>query len=96
MRLYIILLIFVLSSCSQEKQFRNIDNYYAVKKGESLIEVIKKMESQPDKIIYGDTIYLYQEEIEDIITFIYYTPRGASSNISIYFKDCEVLDKHFD
>lgn len=52
MKLHIVLLTFVLSCCSQQKQSRNIDNYYTVKEGENLIEVIKKMESQNDD--YGE------------------------------------------
>lgn len=95
-KLNIIFLILLLSNCSQENRFRNIENYHNVEQGDNLIEVTRKMKSQPDRVIYGDTIYLYQEKVTDIITFIYFTPRSASSNISIYFKDCKVLDKHFD
>ena len=93
---YFLILMLLLVSCSQKGRFEKIDRFYKIEIGESINEVVLKMESKPDEIIYNDTIYHYQEEITDILTFIYYTPRFASNDISIFFKDCEVLDKHFD
>lgn len=89
-------LIVLLSSCSQDERARNVVNMEFILIGDSPNSVVHKMKSNPDKIVFSDSIYLNQEKIGDIITFIYHTPRLASSDIHIYFKDCEVLYLFFD
>ncbi len=54
--------------------------------GDSQETVILKMEAKPDTIIQNDSIYLWQKKEKGLLTYIYYTPTGSSSNIHLYFR----------
>lgn len=92
---YFILSLFIFISCFQSRKTDNLHNYYIVNIGDSEIEVVNHMKGQPDQIVYGDSIYLNQEIVINLINYVYYTPLYAS-HAKIYFKDCKVFHKHMD
>lgn len=98
MRIFaLVFLLFLLTACSQrEERFRHIRNLPSVSEGDSPNEVVRKMQAKPDRIVYSDSMHYYQEQVYDLMTFIYLTPRGASSNIHIYFQECEVFYVYYD
>ncbi len=90
----IIFLIFL--GCSEKQEYNNIENYNRIEIGDRMTEVVEKMGHLPDQVIIPDSKSLYQVTHENLTTFVYKTPRGASSHIHIYFEDCQVLDKFYD
>lgn len=90
----IIFLIFL--GCSEKQEYKNIENYKTIEIGDRMTKVVEKMGHVPDHIIIPDSRSLYQVNHDNLTTFVYKTPRGASSNIHIYFEDCKVLDTYYD
>ena len=96
LKLYtLILSIIFVTNCNTAERKENLRNFSKVSIGDNYIEVISKMGSEPDEVVYGDSIYLYQQQVDSLINFIYFTP-WIASNATIYFKNCEVLYMHVD
>ena len=92
----ITLLFLLISGCNQEERFDRINYLTSVKIGQSPNRVVQIMKSEPDIIIFSDSLFLEEVNYTDLVTFIYLTPKRASSNIHLYFKDCELMYTFYD
>jgi len=84
------------ASCSDNSKIKNLEYVKTIKKGDNQRDVIEKMHGMPNEIIIPDSLYLFNKEEKELTTFIYKLPRFASSDIYIYFKDCDVIYVYHD
>ena len=92
----VLILFLIALGCSNSAKHKNYQNVDKVNIGDDMLEVVKKMEGLPDKWIIPDTTSYHQQDILNLTTMVYNTPRGSSSKIFIYFKDCTVHHTYYD
>lgn len=87
MRIIICIFLFcLLTECIERHSNKNMKNVEHLEIGFSKSQVISKMGSEPNQILFDDFKFHNGKRIDSLTTFVYSTPTGASSEIYLYFE----------